>query len=370
LLNNYGREEEMNRKAVFGTVLAMLLVSMVIAAFNIQPIASQPAPLGFDVKIEPEHPTVRDQVIVTVIIPDVPSISYGINFSPLIRVDNEFSVDINVSVPWIVLFAYLGNVSHTYELGNLSEGSYNFSATVHYWYQLPNETWPSWPSDYSYSKSFAVSSLSSPGLCIEPTWNHVKDQAVVVNVSIFAAYNLTQIESDLSIEFKIKYDTTFLELTNVTEGNFVNSLGYSTLFTSYVNDSWLHVGILLIPPYVIPPVIPPTEGTLATVRFRAHGQPTESIWTFLDLRCETAVCVGGWICLVEDQKTDLNGDGIVNILDLAVFATSFGSHLGHERWNASADINEDGLINIVDGAIIARQLGKTFEPPPPIPMPH
>lgn len=361
--------QEMSRESIFGT---LLLVGMLTAAFTIQPITSEVAPLGLYVNIEPEHPTVHDQVNVTVIVPDVPSISYGIDFGPLIRVDDEFSVDINISVPWILLWVYVGNVTHTYELGNLSEGSYDFSATVHYWYQLSNGTWPSSPSDYSYGKSFVVSSSSWPGLRIEPTWSYAKGQVATVDVRIFAAYNLAAIDQSIdAIEFKIRYDPLVLDPTSVIEGEFMKSLGSDTSFTfskEYENgDSWLHVFIISIPG-VVPPSAPPTTGTLATIEFFVVPSPG---WTSLDLRCEAAYCIGGWICLDEAAKTDLNGDGTVNILDLAVFGSSFGSHRGQDRWNSQADIDEDGAISILDGAKIARQWEKTFEPRPeaPIPLP-
>jgi hypothetical protein len=58
-------------------------------------------------------------------------------------------------------------------------------------------------------------------------------------------------------------------------------------------------------------------------------------------------------------KGDINADGLVNIVDVAMAARAFGSKPGEERWNPNSDLNEDQQINIVDIATIARQFGKT-----------
>lgn len=147
----------MNSKAVFGTLLAMLLVGMVTVAFSIQLARASD---GFVVIISPEHPTTRDEVNVTTILLNIPSISIGIEFGPLVRVGNEFSVDINETVPLIQLDVYVGNVSHTYELMRLSEGSYNFTVTLHVWQEMPMGTWVEHES--LYRESFVVLMPQTP----------------------------------------------------------------------------------------------------------------------------------------------------------------------------------------------------------------
>jgi subtilase family serine protease len=54
---------------------------------------------------------------------------------------------------------------------------------------------------------------------------------------------------------------------------------------------------------------------------------------------------------------DLNGDGKVNIIDIAIVAKAFGKKHGDPDWNPSADLNNDKVINIVDIAIVAREFG-------------
>ena len=49
---------------------------------------------------------------------------------------------------------------------------------------------------------------------------------------------------------------------------------------------------------------------------------------------------------------DVNGDGVVNILDLVLVGSRFGQTGG-----GSADVNEDGVVNIVDLVKVAAALG-------------
>ena len=52
------------------------------------------------------------------------------------------------------------------------------------------------------------------------------------------------------------------------------------------------------------------------------------------------------------QPYDVNGDGVVNILDLTFVASRFG------QTDPKADVNTDGLVNILDLTLIAQNFGK------------
>jgi hypothetical protein len=54
---------------------------------------------------------------------------------------------------------------------------------------------------------------------------------------------------------------------------------------------------------------------------------------------------------------DLNGDGTVDIKDVARASLAFGSYLGDPRWNPKADLNGDNVIDMVDLVIIAKNFG-------------
>jgi len=51
---------------------------------------------------------------------------------------------------------------------------------------------------------------------------------------------------------------------------------------------------------------------------------------------------------------DLNDDGGIDVLDLDIAAASFRSFPRHPQWNPAADINIDGKVNIIDIALIAK----------------
>jgi len=54
---------------------------------------------------------------------------------------------------------------------------------------------------------------------------------------------------------------------------------------------------------------------------------------------------------------DLNNDLMINIIDVALVAISFGSSEGHPNWNEAADIIQDGQIDIKDISYVARNFG-------------
>jgi parallel beta-helix repeat protein len=51
---------------------------------------------------------------------------------------------------------------------------------------------------------------------------------------------------------------------------------------------------------------------------------------------------------------DLNNDDKVNMIDIGIAASAFGSFPDHLRWKPEADINQDGVIDLRDIAIVAR----------------
>ncbi len=65
----------------------------------------------------------------------------------------------------------------------------------------------------------------------------------------------------------------------------------------------------------------------------------------------------GWVFVA--TPGDVNADGTVNILDIALIARAFGSSLGNPSYDPNCDINCDGTINILDIAAAAKNFGKT-----------
>jgi hypothetical protein len=54
------------------------------------------------------------------------------------------------------------------------------------------------------------------------------------------------------------------------------------------------------------------------------------------------------------KTEDLNGDGQVNIEDVAIWGLAFGSVPGHPRWNPIADVDDNEVINVIDAVLICK----------------
>jgi len=72
------------------------------------------------------------------------------------------------------------------------------------------------------------------------------------------------------------------------------------------------------------------------------------------------VRVGGPVSLIW-WFIDLNGDGRINIIDIAIMAKKFG---GDGGWHPCFDFNEDGMISILDLAILGINHGRVYYEPP------
>ena len=104
------------------------------------------------------------------------------------------------------------------------------------------------------------------------------------------------------------------------------------------------------------------NGTMASVTFRAEEVGASNV-TISDCILvgpysqvdHTIICNG----VVEVVLPDLNHDGKVDGSDLILVVNSFGSYLGHERWNPACDFNQDLKINILDIEVVARAFGET-----------
>ena len=56
--------------------------------------------------------------------------------------------------------------------------------------------------------------------------------------------------------------------------------------------------------------------------------------------------------------TDLNKDGTVNILDISIIASVFGTQEGDENYDSIADLDKNGEVNIIDISMVAVDYGK------------
>lgn len=56
---------------------------------------------------------------------------------------------------------------------------------------------------------------------------------------------------------------------------------------------------------------------------------------------------------------DVNGDGKVDMKDVALVVKAFGAFPSDPRWNPSCDLNLDGRIDLRDIAEVVKDFGKS-----------
>jgi hypothetical protein len=57
---------------------------------------------------------------------------------------------------------------------------------------------------------------------------------------------------------------------------------------------------------------------------------------------------------------DINKDGVVNMADVILIASCFGSLVGDSKYNANCDLDSNGAVNMADVILLATKFGKTF----------
>ena len=116
------------------------------------------------------------------------------------------------------------------------------------------------------------------------------------------------------------------------------------------------------------------SGTLSvthtTTDENGRAQSTLTLGQNLGVHTVSATAAG-WVIddpvifnVISDTKpplitTDINGDGVVNLLDLVLVASAFGS----EGPDLATDVNGDGVVNIQDLVWVADAFGEAAAAP-------
>ena len=150
-------------------------------------------------------------------------------------------------------------------------------------------------------------------------------------------------------------------------GGYQATVGFDPTALRYVesaNGTYLPAGALFVPPVEHANQVTLAAvslsgdsdgaGTLATLTFEVVAVKPSSITLSdvmimeQDLTSIPITARNGNIVVRSKEALDVNGDGIVNILDLTVVATHFG-----EVGENSADVNGDGVVDIKDLLLVA-----------------
>lgn len=173
----------------------------------------------------------------------------------------------------------------------------------------------------------------------------------------------------VGVEFKLRFDNVTLSVVEVTEGPFLKNPAWAlsgTEMVLFIEEDYMHLGVLLLP-HVDGEwaTFPEGSGTLATITFNATTVGTSNLELFDTKLSNTEAenipheTVDGSVTIQETPQVspDVNGDGVVDLLDIVAAGLAFGSYPGHPRWNPVPDINQDNLIDIFDLVLIAINWG-------------
>jgi len=271
-------------------------------------------------------------------------------------------------------------LSFSWSTTSLTPGVYNITAVV--------STVPGEADTTDNSKLVRVKiGPNAPVLKVEPQIvraqmiNKTFDVNVTIN-DLWPDWNV------VGVQFRLSYNSTLLEVVNVTEGPFMKQFD-DTLFIFFIEKplgEWpehVLVGIILMPPWAR---FPYGSGTLATITFKIVYQekvidpdttpPLTCELMLFDKRNLFLVDNEGWAIpyslehgLYEIYPThicDVNGDYYIGIDDVVSAAEHFGSDPIYwpERWDPSYDVNKDNYVGIDDIVLIASNFAwmPTYDP--------
>jgi len=202
---------------------------------------------------------------------------------------------------------------------------------------------------------------TKPIVAISPRKTVVKKVPSQFDVKI----NISNIINLKSFEFNITYDPTLIQAQTIKIEPFFNASYF--VAEQRINNE---IGFVSIR---VNSITPSANGTavLATITFKVVSSV---IWPNPPLSCNFTFSSSnlagiGDVSLQHDAigagytyqpvKGDLNGDGTVGLYDLVRTALAFGSKSGSPNWDPSADMIRDGVINILDIIVVASNYGST-----------
>jgi len=114
--------------------------------------------------------------------------------------------------------------------------------------------------------------------------------------------------------------------------------------------------------------VPTSNGTFAIITFEVKRSATPGCYK-LDFSIEFAnenyekitniEVKGGEVYIIAGILGDINGDGTVNYIDLAILGSCYGKLKGEIGYRQEADLNNDGIIDYRDLAILGANYGRS-----------
>lgn len=240
--------------------------------------------------------------------------------------------------------------------------------------------------------AMTAAGVASPGttVYVDPEESTVKlFQTFKVDVNVADVLGLQ------GFDFCLSYDTTILDGLEVEEGPFMASFGDTIVAYKEIDDDYEPtVGRIWFAVALLGDAFADGSGTLVTITFNATalGESVLDLHSILPYKPDevklctcspepiTNTAVDGYVVVSSNphnppedppedpppdpptnpSDSDVNADGIVDILDLAIVASLYGTSEGHPHYNLEADLDQDDRIDISDLAIVARNFGQTL----------
>jgi len=196
-----------------------------------------------------------------------------------------------------------------------------------------------------------------------PQVSEAKALNQVFNISI----TVTNVANLYTFEFTLQYDTTLLDAKEIAIASFP---GRTYKVSKKIIDDTQGLVTLRIES-ISPPLQANESLVLASITFQvtyAVIWPKPAIESYL--RFDSTKLITDAAADVPHDKTDglyryrpiqgdMDSDGKVTIIDLAIVARAYGTKPGDPKWNELADLNHDNIINILDLIPVARNYGRT-----------
>jgi hypothetical protein len=334
-------------------------------------------------------PLVHDVAVITAPVPS----TFKIEAGSTVQVDLTAMNGGTAFETFTVTLYYDGNAIGTKAITDLGPGetqllTFNWDTTgvVPHKYYILSATASTVPGETNTADNtnfnptpVLVGFFHTPTLKVEPAI--VPDKILFVNETFKVNITMNNLSEDWHVpgaQVVLSFNTTLIQVVDVTEGTFFSGFKHATQFTVsgyFVEGSYVGLMVYLSPnengTY---PEWPRGDGVIATITFKVMiNVPRGSVAS-----CALTICnspyfdtmlldhemdkipfniESGTCRILGTNLADTNYDGIVDIQDLARVSAAFGSYIGHPRYNAECDINKDGRIDIQDVARVSSQFG-------------
>lgn len=197
------------------------------------------------------------------------------------------------------------------------------------------------------------------GISVDPGAKVVDEgQDFSINISIDPSNNYIT-----AAQFNLIFNSSYLEVKNVTEGNLFKHDGANTTFNSGILNNSRGTLINVWGLIITPGINVTTKESLAMITMHAKVSGNSQlnfsnvIVSYPDSQAAQVNITNGSVLVVTipgKMNADLNDDGNVTKLDLDIIKNNFGkvTSMPYPKY----DVNADGIVNVKDATLVSNQI--------------